>query len=134
MGLLDGAKNLIGDVVAAMDRALEDTGSGKLALAFAKFYPGGLVAFLDRLRETGHGAAVNSWLSAGALSEERQAVPASAIAACLPEAVTERLAYDLGIPAGRVATSLSEFLPAAVAAESENGVLKPQPNFSTQIR
>ncbi|SDO05389.1 hypothetical protein SAMN05216360_11458 [Methylobacterium phyllostachyos] len=134
MGLLDGAKNLIGDVVAAMDRALEDTGSGKLALALAKFYPGGLVAFLDRLRETGHGGAVDSWLSAGAQAEDRQAVPASAIAACLPEAVAGRLAYDLGIPEGRVATALSEFLPAAVAAESENGVLKPQPNFSTQIR
>ncbi|WP_244000636.1 YidB family protein [Methylobacterium sp. E-005] len=134
MGLLDGAKNLIGDIAAAVDRALEDTGSGKLALALAKFYPGGLVAFLDRLRETGHGGAVESWLSAQAQPDARQVVPASAIAACLPEAVTERLAYDLGIPAGRVATSLSEFLPAAVAAQSENGVLKPQPNFSTQIR
>lgn len=132
MGLLDGAKNLIGDVVAAADRALEDTGSGKLALALAKFYPGGLVAFLDRLRETGHDGAVESWLAAQ--PEARQAVPASAIAACLPDAVTERLAYDLGIPEGRVATSLSEFLPAAVAAQSENGVLKPQPNFSTQVR
>jgi uncharacterized protein YidB (DUF937 family) len=134
MGLLDGAKNLIGDVAAALDRALEQTGSGKLALALAKFYPGGLVAFLDRLRETGHGGAVDSWLSAGSLPEERHAVPASAVAACLPNAVTERLAYDLGIPEGRVATALAEFLPAAVAAESENGVLKPQPNFSTQIR
>jgi uncharacterized protein YidB (DUF937 family) len=61
-------------------------------------------------------------------------VPAAAIAACLPDAVTERLAYDLGVPAGRVATALSEFLPAAVAEQSENGKLKPQPNFSTQVR
>ncbi|MCJ2018432.1 MULTISPECIES: YidB family protein [unclassified Methylobacterium] len=134
MGLLDGAKNLIGDVVAAMDRALEDTGSGKLTLALAKFYPGGLVAFLDRLRETGHGGAVDSWLKAGALPEERQGVSASAVATCLPDAVTKRLAYDLSIPEGRVATALAEFLPAAVAAQSENGTLKPQPNFSTQIR
>ncbi|PJI51482.1 hypothetical protein CTI14_59515, partial [Methylobacterium radiotolerans] len=42
MGLLDGAKTLIGDVVAAADRAFEETGSGKLALSLAKFYPGGL--------------------------------------------------------------------------------------------
>ncbi|MGH1575402.1 YidB family protein [Methylobacterium sp. P31] len=99
-------------------------------MAMAKFYPGGLAAFLDRLRGAGHGPAVESWLTAG----ERQAVPAGDIAACLPDAVTERLAYDLGIPEGRVATALSEFLPAAVAQESQDGRLKPQPNFSTQVR
>lgn len=130
MGLIDDAKALIGDVIAAADRALEDTGSGKLAMAMAKFYPGGLAAFLGRLREAGHGPAVESWLAAG----ERQTVPAGDIAACLPDAVTERLAYDLGIPEGRVATALSEFLPAAVAQESQDGRLKPQPNFSTQVR
>lgn len=134
MGLLDGAKNLIGDVVAAADRALEETGSGKLALAMAKFYPGGLAAFLDRLREAEQGDAVESWLASGAQQGERRPVAAAAIAACLPDAVTERLAYDLGVPAGRVATALSEFLPAAVAEQSENGRLKPQPNFSTQVR
>lgn len=133
MGLLEGAKNLIGDIVAAADRALEDTGSGKLSMAMAKFYPGGLAAFLDRLRETGHGDAVGSWLAA-ASQDERQAVPSGAIAACLPDAVTERLAYDLGVPEGRVATVLAEFLPAAVAEQSENGRLRPQPNFSTQVR
>lgn len=130
MGLLDGAKTLIGDVVAAADRALEETGSGKLALSLAKFYPGGLPAFLDRLRETGHGEAVGSWLGSGA----PQSVPESAIAACLPQGVTERLAYDLGVPEARVSTVLAEFLPAAVADQSENGTLKPQPNFSTQVR
>lgn len=134
MGLLDGARNLIGDIAAAADRALENTGSGKLALAFAKFYPGGLAAFLDRLRETGHGGAVESWLSAQTRPEERHSVPTAAIATCLPEAVTKRLAYDLSIPEGRVPTVLAEFLPAAVAAQSENGTLKPQPNFSTQVR
>jgi hypothetical protein len=99
MGLLDGARNLIGDVTAAAERMVEEIGSGKLALALAKFYPGGLAAFLDRL----------------------------------PEAVTERLAYDLSVPEARVATALAEFLPAAVAGQSENGQLKPQPNFSTQV-
>ena len=133
MGLLEGAKNVIGDIVAAADRALEGTGSGKLAMAMAKFYPGGLAAFLDRLRETGHGDAVSSWLAA-ASQDERRAVPSGAIAACLPDAVTERLAYDLGVPEGRVATVLAEFLPAAVAEQSENGRLRPHPNFSTQVR
>jgi uncharacterized protein YidB (DUF937 family) len=133
MGLVDGARNLIGDVAAAVERALDKTGSGKLALALAKFYPGGLAAFLDRLRETGHGEAVGSWLAAGGQPDSRRPVPASAIAACLPDAVTERLAYDLSVPEGRVATVLSEFLPAAVAELSEDGRLKPQPNFSTQV-
>jgi len=130
MGLLDGVKTLIGDVVAAADRAVVNAGSGKLALALAKFYPCGLVAFLDRLREAGHGDAVESWIGSG----ENRPIPAAAIAGCLPEAVTERLAYDLNLPAGRVPTALAEFLPAAVAAQSEDGKLKPQPNFSTQVR
>ena len=130
MSLRDGVKTLIGDVVAAADRAVVSAGSGKLALALAKFYPGGLVAFLDRLREAGHGGAVDSWIGSG----ENRPVPASAIAGCLPDAVTERLAYDLSLPAGRVPTALAEFLPAAVAAQSEDGRLKPQPNFSTQVR
>lgn len=133
MGLLDGARNLIGDVTAAAERMVEEIGSGKLALALAKFYPGGLAAFLDRLRESGHGAAVESWLAAGGKPGDRRSVPAEAVAACLPEAVTERLAYDLGVPEARVATALAEFLPAAVAGQSENGQLKPQPNFSTQV-
>lgn len=130
MGLLDGVKNLIGDIAAGVDRAWEETGSGKLAMAMAKFYPGGLAAFLDRLRETGHGGAVESWLAPG----ERQAVSPAAIAACLPDAVTARLAYDLSVPEGRVPTALAAFLPAAVAGQSENGRLRPQPNFSTQVR
>jgi uncharacterized protein YidB (DUF937 family) len=134
MGLLDGAKNLLGDVAAAADRIVAETGSGKLALALAKFYPGGLAALLDRLRETGHGGAVDAWLASGVQPGARQTVPVDAIAACLPEGVTERLAYDLGVPESRVATALAEFLPAAVAAQSENGSLKPQPNFSTQVR
>jgi uncharacterized protein YidB (DUF937 family) len=134
MGLLDGAKNLIGDVAAAADRVLEQTGSGKVALTMAKFYPGGLAAFLDRLRGAGHGDAVASWLAAGTGPETRQSVPAAAMARCLPEGVAERLAYDLGVPVGRVTVVLSEFLPAAVAEQSENGQLKPQPNFSTQVR
>ena len=130
MGLFDGVKTLIGDVAAAADRAVESTGSGKIAMAMAKFYPGGLTAFLDRLREAGHGDAVASWLAAG----ERRPIPVAAIAGLLPDAVTERLAYDLSIPAGRVPTALAEFLPAAVAGQSEDGRLKPQPNYSTQVR
>lgn len=130
MGLLDGLKATAGDVVTATDRAYLRIGSRNVAMAFAKFYPGGLAGFLDRLREAGHGAAVDSWLGAG----ENRPVPAEAIAGCLPEAVTERLAYDLSVPAGRVPTALSEFLPAAVAAHSTDGKLDPQPNYSTQIR
>jgi uncharacterized protein YidB (DUF937 family) len=38
------------------------------------------------------------------------------------------------VPEGRVAVVLSEFLPAAVAEQSENGQLKPQLHFSTQVR
>ena len=130
MGIIDGVKGALGDVVGAAERLFEETGSGKLAIALAKFYPGGLPALLDRLRETGHAAVVESWLGAG----ENLPMAAAAVAACLPDAVTERLAYDLSLPPDRVATALAKFLPAAVAAQSEGGRLKPQPSFSTQVR
>ena len=130
MGLLDGLKVAFGDVAARTDAAIERTGSAKLAMAFAKFYPGGLPAFLDRLRADGHAAAVESWLGAG----ENRPVPAEAIGAALPDAVIARFAYDLSLPEGRVPIALATFLPAAVAAESEDGRLKAQPNYSTQVR
>ncbi len=128
MGLLDGVTGALGDVAAAAEAAIEGTGSGKLAMAFAKFYPGGLPAFLDRLREAGEGPAVASWLGGG----EKRPVAPTVMAAALPASVSARFADDLGVPEGRVATALAEFLPAAVAGESEDGALKPQPSFSTQ--
>lgn len=127
MGLLDRVKRAFGSVTAAAEAAVQATGSAKIAMAFAKFYPGGLPAFLDRLRADGHGAAVESWLGAG----ERRPVPASAIGAAMPEAVTARFAYDLGVPEGRVPVALAEFLPATVAQQSEGGRLKPQLSFSS---
>ncbi|MDP4023866.1 YidB family protein [Methylobacterium sp. NEAU 140] len=127
---MDGARSAFGDVAAATERAVARAGSGKLAMAFAKFYPDGLPAFLDRLRAEGQGEAVDAWLG----GDTGRSVPAAVIAACLPEAVTARLADDLSLPPGRVPVSLAEFLPAAVAKVSEGGRLKPQPNFSTQIR
>lgn len=127
MGLLDGVKRALGNVAAAAEAAVQATGSGKIAMAFAKFYPGGLPAFLDRLREGGHGAAVESWLGAG----ENRPVPAAAIGAAMPDAVTARFAYDLGVPEGRVPIALAEFLPATVAQQSEGGRLKPQLSFSS---
>ena len=127
MGLLDGVKRALGDMAAAAEAAVQATGSGKIAMAFAKFYPGGLPAFLDRLRADGHGSAVESWLGAG----ENQSVPAAAIGAAMPEAVTARFAYDLGVPERRVPVALAEFLPATVAQQSEGGRLKPQMSFSS---
>lgn len=130
MGLLDGLKAAFGAAEVSADAAIERTGSAKLAMAFAKFYPGGLPAYLDRLRADGHGTAVDSWLGAG----ENRPVPAEAIGAALPEAVIARFAYDLSLPEGRVPIALATFLPAAVAGQSEGGRLKAQPSFSTQVR
>lgn len=130
MGLFDGLKAAFTDAAARVDATIERTGSARLAMAFAKFYPGGLPAFLDRLRADGHGGAVDSWFGAG----ENRPVPVSAIGAAMPDAVLARFAYDLGLPEGRVPIALAAFLPAAVAGESDGGQLKPQPNFSTQVR
>ena len=125
MGLLDGIKH----AVAALERRIDETGGGGLPMAFAKIFPGGLPAFLDRLREAGHGTAVESWLGSGA----NAALPAEAYAALLSQDVRARFAADLGIPVARVPTALAEFLPGAVDRQSPDGNLAPQRQFSTQV-
>lgn len=121
---------VLGDLAAATERTIAEIGGRDLPLAFAKFHPGGLAGFLDRLRQSGHGPEVDSWLQAA----DPRPLPAAALAACLPGPVAERIARDLALPQERLATALAEFLPAAVAGQSEDGHLKPQPVFSsTQV-
>ena len=130
MGFLDGVKNVIGDLAAATERTIAEVGGRDIPLAFAKFHPGGLAGFLDRLRQDGHGAQVDSWLNGA----DPRPLPAAAIAQALPEPVADSLATDLALSRERLPIALSEFLPAAVAGLSENGKLKPQPVFSsTQV-
>lgn len=130
MGLLDGAKSVLGDLAAATQRSIAEIGGRDIPLAFAKFHPGGLAGFLDRLKAGGHGAEVESWLA----GTDPRPVPAGAIATSLPDRVAEAIAHDLSLPRERLPTALAEFLPAAVARLSENGRLKPQPVFSsTQV-
>jgi uncharacterized protein YidB (DUF937 family) len=130
MGFLDGVKNVIGDLAAATERTIAEVGGRDIPLAFAKFHPGGLAGFLDRLRQDGHGAQVDSWLNGA----DPRPLPAAAIAQALPEPVADRLATDLALSRERLPIALSEFLPAAVAGLSEDGKLKPQPVFSsTQV-
>lgn len=125
-----GLKDVLGDLAAATERTIAEVGGRDIPMAFAKFHPGGLAGFLDRLRQAGHGAEVESWLQAADL----RPLPAAALAACLPDPVAASIARDLSLPQERLATSLAEFLPAAVAGQSEDGRLKPQPVFSsTQI-
>jgi uncharacterized protein YidB (DUF937 family) len=130
MGLLDGVKHALGDVAAATEQTIAEIGGRDIPLGFAKFYPGGLAGFLDRLRQDGHGGAVDSWLG----GTDPRPVPASAIEAALPGPVAESLARDLSLRPERLPTALAEFLPAAVTGVSENGRLKDQPVFSsTQV-
>lgn len=125
-----GLKDVLGDLAAATERTIAEVGGRDIPLAFAKFYPSGLAGFLDRLRQDGHGAEVDSWLQGAA----PRALSATAIAGGLPEPVAECIARDLSLPQDRLATALAEFLPATVAGLSEDGRLKPQPVFSsTQV-
>jgi len=130
MGLLDGVKAVIGDLAAATERTIAEVGGRNIPMAFAKFHPGGLAGFLDRLRQDGHGTQVDSWLA----GTDPRPVPAAAIAHALPDRVADSLATDLSLSRERLPIALSEFLPAAVTGLSENGRLKPQPVFSsTQV-
>lgn len=130
MGLLDGVKDVLGDIAAATERTIAEIGGQNIPLAFAKFYPGGLQGFLDRLRQDGHGTEVDSWLS----GTDPRAIPASALMQAIPDPVADRLATDLSVSRERLPVALAEFLPAAVTGKSENGRLTPQPIFaSTQV-
>ena len=124
MGVFDGVRRILADLG---DR-IEATGAAALPLTFAKFYPGGLAGLLDGLRAAGHGAEVDSWLGSG----PNRPIAPGALAALLTPEQTDRIAYEYGIPAGRVATALAAFLPAAVAGESVDGRLKPQIRFGSQ--
>ncbi|WP_245930618.1 YidB family protein [Methylobacterium radiodurans] len=128
MGVLGSVTTIFGGLGARLERALDAKGADGLALAAAKFFPGGLPALLDALRAEGHGAAVESWLGRG----PNAAVPAEAFARVLPPAVAAAFAHDLGLRPERVPVTLAQFLPAAVDVESPDGTLRPQPQFSTQ--
>ncbi len=126
--MLGSVTTIFGGLGARLEQALDAKGADGLALAAAKFFPGGLAALLDALRADGHGAIVDSWIGRGA----NAAVPAEALARILPPAVTEAFARDLGLRPERVPVALAGFLPAAVDRESPDGELRPQPQFSTQ--
>lgn len=115
--------------LARAEARIDAIGGGGLPMAFAKIFPGGLPAFLDRLREAGHGGAVASWLGSGA----NAVLPADAYAALLSPEALARFSADLGIPAARVPTALAEFLPGTVDRLSGDGALAPQMQFSTQV-
>lgn len=126
--MLGSVTTIFGGLGARLEQALDAKGADGLALAAAKFFPGGLPSLLDALRADGHGGAVESWLGRGA----NAAVPAEAFARILPPAVAAAFARDLGLRPERVPVALAQFLPAAVARESRDGALRPQPQFSTQ--
>ena len=123
--MTDGATTVLGRIASGIDQILSRQGADGIALAIAKFVPGGLPALLDRLREAGHGAAVDSWLGSG----RNEPVPAEALAQVMPARSAEALARDLRVPPGRLPVALAEFLPAAVDRESPDGQLRAQPGF-----
>lgn len=126
--MLGSVTTIFGGLGARLEQALDEKGADGLALAAAKFFPGGLPALMDGLRAGGHGRAVDSWIGRGA----NDAVPAEAFARLLSPAVAEAFARDLGLRPERVPVALAQFLPAAVDRESPDGELRPQPQFSTQ--
>lgn len=112
---------------ASFDAALENHGADGVGLSVAKFYPGGVPALLDRLKETGHGAAVASWIGSGS----NEAMCARGLAAILPPGTVKAIAWDLGIPPDRVAIIIARFLPSVVDRDSPAGQLRDQPSFDT---
>jgi len=113
MGLLDKLGGVLGEVTAAAAPAL-------IGAALAKTNMGDLQGMVDKLKQGGLGAQVQSWLGKGA----NMPVTAEQLKAALGDEHVQQLAARFGVPVDKVLELLSEHLPQTVDQASPNGTLE----------
>ncbi len=115
MGIFDGlAGGLLGQVEAQLL-------PGLLAKALAQTSLGSLQGLLDKLRASGLGPQVSSWLGSG----PNQPITAQQLEAALGENVVAKISSTLNMPPDQVFGFLAKHLPAVIDALSPQGTLKP---------
>ncbi len=117
MGLFDslgdGLKNALGQAEAAAMPAM-------ISAVLAKTDLGNMQGLLDKLKESGLGPQVSSWLGDG----EKMPITADQLRAALGNGQVQQLATSFGLPVDKVLATLAEHLPSVVDQLSPNGALQ----------
>jgi uncharacterized protein YidB (DUF937 family) len=114
MGILDG---LLGQVMGQFEANVLP---GLLQSALAKTNLGSIQGLLDKLRASGLGPQVDSWLGRGA----NQPVTAEQLEHALGDKVVEKLSTTLNMPPDQIFGFLAKWLPTIIDALSPNGQLQ----------
>lgn len=117
MGMFDG---LMGGVLGELEAQVLP---GLLSKALAGTSLGSIQGLLDKLRQSGLGPQVSSWLGSGA----NQPITAQQLEAALGEGVVEKISTTLNMPPDEVFGFLAKHLPTLIDALSPQGTLKPVP-------
>jgi uncharacterized protein YidB (DUF937 family) len=116
MGILDGLINTVAS-------QLEGTAlPGLLQKAMEQTNLGSLQGLVDKLRETGLGAQVDSWLGTGA----NEPITADQLKNAVGHTV-EQAAAALNLPTDQIFDFLSKHLPGVIDKLSPNGTLQDPP-------
>ena len=116
MGLLD---SLLQTATGALQSNGSSGGNALDAVTALIQDHGGLGGLLGKLRESGLGAQVDSWISTG----KNLPVSADSIASALGQGQLAQIAQRLGIDPQQVAGQLAQMLPHAVDHLTPNGQL-----------
>ena len=93
---------------------------GLLSKALSQTKLGSLQGLLDKLRQSGLGPQVSSWLGSG----PNQPITAEQLEAALGDGVVEKVSSILNMPPDQIFTFLAKHLPAVIDALSPNGTLQ----------
>ena len=114
MGLLDGLTGgLLGQIEAKVLPEL-------LSKALAQTSLGSLQGLLDKLKQSGLGPQVSSWLGSG----PNQPITAQQLEAALGDQVVGKIAATLNMPPDQIFGFLAKHLPTVIDALSPNGTLQ----------
>lgn len=117
MGLFDSFRGLVGGVLGEAETAVLTRG---LSTALAETNLGSLQGLLDKLRASGLGPQVESWLSGGS----NQPITAEQLEAVLGEQVVDKISTTLNMPPDQIFGFLAAHLPALIDKLSPNGTLQ----------
>jgi uncharacterized protein YidB (DUF937 family) len=115
VGIFDG---LEGGLLGAVETQLLP---GLISKALAQTNLGSLQGLLDKLRQSGLGPQVASWLGSG----PNQPITAEQLENALGDGVVENVSSALNMPPDQIFGFLAKHLPAVIDALSPHGELKP---------
>ncbi|HEX5454348.1 MAG TPA: YidB family protein [Stellaceae bacterium] len=117
--------SLFGNIGGALSGVLGQLQGGNKAgildEALQKGGLGGLSGVVDKLRQSGFGKEVDSWLGGGS----NLPISADQLRTALGNEEVQKIAAHFGIPVDRVSKMLEQYLPQAVDQASPDGQIDP---------